>query len=206
MTNPVPTYTLNLVKLFRIPLASLLSEAGLPKRVGTRSEGERLRPVVLGLIEHCREPLVVLDLTGVELVNSSFSDEVLALPLQRLCGGEYGERFLVVLSPSAEVIQDAQLPLEKRDLTVMVFVGDAPGGDWHLLGAQKSYFDVTLREIMRAGSLATGDLAKALDISLQNCSNRLTELAKRRLVQREREFGVRGGQTHANRSLLNLAV
>lgn len=206
MTNPVPTYTLNLVKLFRIPLASLLSEAGLPKRVGTRSEGERLRPVVLGLIEHCREPLVVLDLTGVELVNSSFSDEVLALPLQRLCGGEFGERFLVVLSPSAEVIQDAQLPLEKRDLTVMVFVGDALGGEWHLLGAQKSYFDVTLREVMRAGSLATGDLAKALDISLQNCSNRLTELGKRRLVQREREFGVRGGQTHANRSLLNLAV
>jgi hypothetical protein len=206
LTTFVPGYTLNLVKLFRIPLASLLSEAGLPRRVGTRSEGERLRPVVLGLLEHCREPLVVLDLTGIELVNSSFSDEVLALPLQRLCGGEYGERFLAVLSPSTEVIQDAQLPLEKRDLTVMVFVGDALGGEWHLLGAQKSYFDVTLREIMRAGSLATGDLAKALDISLQNCSNRLTELAKRRLVQREREFGVRGGQTHANRSLLNLAV
>ena len=83
-----------------------------------------MRPVVLGLLEHSREPLVVLDLTGVELVNSSFSDEVLALPLQRLCGGEYGERFLAVLSPTAEIIQDAQLPLEKRDLTVMVFVGD----------------------------------------------------------------------------------
>lgn len=161
---------------------------------------------MLGLLEQCREPLVVLDLTGVELVNSSFSDEVLALPLQRICNGEYGERYLVVLTPTAEVIQDAQLPLEKRDLTVMVFIGQELGREWHLMGTQKSYFDETLREIIRAGSLATGELAKVLDISLQNCSNRLTELGKRHLVQREREFGVRGGQTHANRSLLNLAV
>lgn len=174
-------------------------------RVGTRSEGERLRPVVLALLEQCRDPLMVLDLAGVELVNSSFSDEVLALPLQRICNGEYGERHLAVLTPTAEVIQDAQLPLEKRDLTVMVFVGQKLGREWHLMGTKKSYFDTTLKEIMRVGSIATGDLAKVLDISLQNCSNRLAELGKRRLVQREREFGVRGGQTHANRSLMNLA-
>ena len=194
-----------MVKLFRIPLAELLTQHSLPMRVGTRSEGERLRPVVLRLLEQCRELLVVLDLTGVELVNSSFSDEVLALPLQRICGGEYGERYYVVLTPTLEVIQDAQLPLEKRDLTVMVFVGGEIGREWHLLGTRKSFFDSTLTEIMRAGSMATGDLAKALDISLQNCSNRLAELGKRRLVQREKEFGVRGGQTHTNRSLLTLA-
>lgn len=193
------------MKLFRIPLAALLAQHGLPMRVGTRSEGERLKPIVLRLLDQCRELLVVLDLTGVELVNSSFSDEVLALPLQRICGGEHGERYYVVLTPTLEVIQDAQLPLEKRDLTVMVFVGEEIGREWHLLGTKKSFFDSTLTEIMRAGSMATGDLAKALDISLQNCSNRLAELGKRRLVQREKEFGVRGGQTHTNRSLLNLA-
>jgi hypothetical protein len=193
------------VKLFRIPLAELLTQHSLPMRVGTRSEGERLRPVVFQLLEQRRELLVVLDLTGVELVNSSFSDEVLALPLQRICGGEYGERYYVVLTPTLEVIQDAQLPLEKRDLTVMVFVGRDIGREWHLLGTKKSFFDSTMTEIMRGGSMATGDLAKALDISLQNCSNRLAELGKRRLVQREKEFGVRGGQTHTNRSLLNLA-
>jgi Mn-dependent DtxR family transcriptional regulator len=87
----------------------------------------------------------------------------------------------------------------------MVFVGQRIGRDWHLMGTKKSYFDATLKEIVRVGSIATGDLAKVLDISLQNCSNRLAELGKRRLVQREKEFGVRGGQTHANRSLLNLA-
>lgn len=193
------------MKLFRIPLAELLTQHGLPMRVGTRSEGERLRPVVLRLIEQCRELLIVLDLTGVELVNSSFADEVLALPLQRVCGGEFGERYYVVLTPTLEVIQDAQLPLEKRHLTAMVFVGPEIGREWHLLGVKKSFFDSTVKEIMRAGSTSTGDLAKALDISLQNCSNRLAELGKRRLVQREKEFGVRGGQTHTNRSLLNLA-
>jgi hypothetical protein len=197
---------LKLMKLFRIPLAELLAQHGLPMRVGTRSEGERLRPVVLALLAGSKEPLVVLDLNGVELVNSSFSDEVLALPLQRICNGEYGERYLTVLTPTAEVIQDAQLPLEKRDLTVMIFVGPKIGREWHLMGTKKSYFDATLREIVRVGSIATGDLAKVLDISLQNCSNRLAELGKRRLVQREKEFGVRGGQTHANRSLLELAV
>lgn len=192
------------MKLCSVVIADLLDQHGLPRRVGTRSEGERIRPTVLQRVADCRAPLVVMDLTGVELVNSSFADEILALPLQRICGGEFGERYLVVLTTSADVIQDAQLPLEKRDLTAVVFVGQLAATTWHLLGIKKSFFDETMGEVTKRGPIGTGDLAKVLNISAQNCSNRLTELARRRLVQREREFGVRGGQTHANRSVLDL--
>jgi hypothetical protein len=192
------------MKLIRVKIAELLDEQELPRRVGTRSEGERVRPAVLNQVSQSPAPLVVIDLTGVEIVNSSFSDEIIAVPLLRISSGEYGERYLVVVTPTREVIQDAQSPLEKRDLTLIVFVGEL-GKDWYLLGTQKSFFEETLGAIIRSRSASTGELAKLLGISLQNCSNRLTELAKRRLVQREREFGVRGGQTHANRSLLDIA-
>ena len=204
MTNARPSLTLKLMKLIQVPIAELLDQHQLPRRVGTRSEGERMRPAILQQVNQSRVPLVVIDLTGVEIVNSSFADEIVAVPLLRICSGEYGERYLVVLTPTREVIQDAQLPLERRDLTLLVFVGEL-GADWHLLGTRRSFFEETLSEIARRRSVSTGDLAKALEISAQNCSNRLTELAKRRLVQREREFGIRGGQTHANRWILELA-
>jgi len=192
------------MKLTRLKIAELLDQHELPRRVGTRSEGERLRPAVLQFINKSRTPLVVIDFSEVEIVNSSFADEIIAVPLLRVCSGEYGDRHLVVLTPNREVIQDAQLPLEKRDLTLLVFVGEI-GRDWHLLGTCRSFFEETLGEVIRRGRVSTGDLARSLDISVQNCSNRLTELAKRRLIQREREFGVHGGQTHANRSILELA-
>jgi hypothetical protein len=204
LTRDMLVNTLNLMKLTPVRVSTLLDRHGLPRRVGTRSEGQRVRPDMLEAVGAAPR-LVVVDLHGVELLNSSFADEIVALPLQRVCSGEFGDRYLVVVTPSLEVIQDVQLPLEKRNLTLMVFEGELAANRWSLLGISKSYFVETLTAIMRLGNASTGDLAKVLDISLQNCSNRLTELSSRRLIQREREFGVRGGQTHTNRSILELA-
>jgi hypothetical protein len=150
--------------------------------------------------------LVVLDLRGVELLNSSFADEAVALPLQRVCSGELGDRYMVVVTPSLEIIQDIQLPLEKRNLSLLVFEGELGPKTWTIFGVQRSYFLETLAEIIQLRDASTGQLARALKLSLQNCSNRLSELYARRLIVREREYGIRGGQTHANKSLLTLAA
>lgn len=203
LTNIVPQHTVKLMKLIPVRVSTLLDGHDLPRRVGTRSEGQKVRPAMLEAVSAASR-VVVVDLQGVELLNSSFADEIVALPLQRVCSGEFGERYLVVVTPSLEVIQDVQLPLEKRNLTLMVFEGELTRKTWSLLGIRRSYFVDTLTEIMRLGEVSTGDLAKVLGISPQNCSNRLTELAARRLIQRDREFGVRGGQTHTNRSILEL--
>jgi hypothetical protein len=193
------------MKLCEVRLEEILAQHGLGSRVGTRAEGHRVQTAVLGKLAECDAPLIAIDLAGLEVINSSFADEVIALPLQRVYGGEYGERYLVVVTPIAELVADFRFPLEKRDLTLLVFEGSVEG-PWQVLGVAKSYFTETLAEIMRRGAVTTGDLASVLGISDQNCSNRLAALGKRRLIQREREFGVRGGQTHLNRSLLDLAT
>lgn len=191
------------MKLFRVPFADLLEKHGLPRRVGTRSEGQIVQPDVLGALEHCEPRLAVIDLAGVDLINSSFADETIALPLQRLVNRELGEKYLVVATPSLELVVDLQLPLQKRDLSLLAFTPEI-GDSWTILGVCKSYFEETLTKIMSMGASTTGALARSLDLSDQACSNRLAELGRRRLIVREREFGEGGGQTHSNSSLLGL--
>lgn len=191
------------MKLFRVRLASLLDQHELPRRVGTRSEGRLVQPDVLEALEKSEQRVVVIDLEGVDLINSSFADETIALPLQRVVNREYGEKYLVIATPSLELVQDLELPLQKRKLSLLTFTPGI-GDSWQILGVNRSYFEETLSKIMVMGTCTTGALARSLDLSDQACSNRLAELGRRRLIAREREFGEGGGQTHSNRSLLEL--
>lgn len=204
MTAAPLRFTLNLMKLFPILLADLLERHRLPLRVGTRSEGKLVQPDVLEAIESAQERVVVVDLDGVDLMNSSFADETIALPLQRIVNKELGEKYLIVATPSLELVQDLELPLQKRNLSLLAFTPGI-GDSWKVLGVIKSYFEETLTKIMAMGTCTTGALARSLELSDQACSNRLAELGRRGLISREREFGAAGGQTHANRSLLDLA-
>jgi hypothetical protein len=194
------------MKLLRIQVEAVLSTLGITvRRLGTRAEGHRVQTQILSQIEGSREPLVVLDLHGLEMINSSFADEVIATPLQRILNREHGERYFVVDAPSREMVEDAQRPLESRDLTLMCFLG-FPDGYWWLAGVERPVFRPLLELLMKHGSLETGSIARMLGTtSVQNYSNRLTELGRRGLIKRAKEFGVKGGQTHANMSLLEAA-
>lgn len=176
------------------------------RRLGTRSEGRRVQEAILAQVASTREPVVVLDLNGLEMMNSSFADEVIGTPLQRMLNGEHGDRYLVLDTPSRDLVEDAQRPLENRDLSVMCFAG-FPDGEWWIVGVDRPVFRPLLELLMEHGSLDTGAIAKLLDDtkSVQNFSNRLTELSKRGLIRRSKEFGVKGGQTHTNMSLLEAA-
>lgn len=156
---------------------------------------------ILSQLESGREPVVILDLSGLEMINSSFADEVIATPLQRVLNGELGERYLVVDTPSRELLEDAQLPLERRDLSLLCFHG-FPGDEWWLAGVERPVFRPLLELLMKHGKMETGAIARYFgDTSVQNYSNRLTELARRGLIKRSRDYGVKGGQTYTNMSV-----
>jgi hypothetical protein len=193
------------MKLQAVDIGALVQAASLPLRVGTRPEGERILVSVMEQIRGSQEPLIVLDLTKLEMVTSSFADEVVAKPLQRVCNGELGERSLVVLTPSREVVEDLERPLTRRDLSVLVFER-AMTGPWWVAGVDKPYFREMLDILMSRGSLETGEITRLVPgLNPQACSNRLAELSKRRLIRRFKEAGMRGGQTHTNMSLLEAA-
>ena len=206
MTNVVPLVTVNTVKLIRIRIEALLQGLSISvRRLGTRAEGRRLQEAILAHLETGREPVVVLDLNGLEMMNSSFADEVIATPLQRILNGEHGERYFVMDTPTRELVEDVQRPLEKRDLSLMCFQG-FPDGEWWVAGVDRPVFRPLLELLMKHGSLETGAVARLFgDTSVQNYSNRLTELGRRGLIRRAKEFGAKGGQTYTNMSLLEAA-
>lgn len=164
-----------------------------------------MQEAILAQLEMGRQPVVVLDLDGLEMMNSSFADEVIATPLQRILNGEHGERYFVVDTPSRELVEDVQRPLERRDLSLLCFEA-FPDGEWWVAGIDRPVFRPLLELLMKYGSLDTGAIARLFgDTTVQNYSNRLSELSRRGLIKRSREFGVRGGQTHANMSLVEAA-
>jgi hypothetical protein len=190
----------------RIRIEALLQGLSIDvRRLGTRAEGRRLQQAILAQLETGREPVVVLDLSGLEMMNSSFADEVVATPLQRILNGEHGDRYLVLDTPSRELVEDIERPLQKRDLSLMCFEG-FPDGPWWVAGVDRPVFRPLLELLMKHGSLDTGAIAKLFgDTSVQNYSNRLTELSRRGLIKRTKEVGLKGGQTHTNMSLLEAA-
>lgn len=191
------------MKLMRIRIEDILRALGITvRRLGTRAEGRRVQGAILAQFEAGREPVVVLDLNGLEMMNSSFADEVIATPLQRVLNREHGDRYFVVDTPTRELVEDAQRPLENRDLSLMCFRG-FPEGEWWIAGIDRPVFRPLLELLMKHGSLETGAITKLLGITkVQNYSNRLTELGRRGLIKRAKQFGVKGGQTHTNMSLL----
>lgn len=205
MTPAALSVTLKLMKLMTVDVGALVQSAGLPLRVGTRPEGERISGSVLERIRSTQEPLIVLDLTKLEMMTSSFADEVVGKPLQRVCNGELGERSLVLVTPSREVVEDLDRPLSRRDLSVLVFEMNL-SGSWWVAGVDKPYFREMLDILMTRGNLETGEVTRLVPgLNAQACSNRLAELSRRRLIRRYKEVGMKGGQTHINMSLLEAA-
>jgi hypothetical protein len=192
------------MKLTVVDVGALVHDAGLPPRVGTRIEGALIQPTVFQQLKSTSEPLIVMDVLKLEMVTSSFADEVIAKTLQNVCNGEFGDRFLVVVASSMEAIEDLARGLKERQLSVLVFQGSL-AGPWWIQGIDKSYFRKTLEVIMKHGTLETGAVTRLLALNPQACSNRLAELAKRRLIHRVRDYGAKGGQTHTNMSLLEAA-
>lgn len=192
------------MKLTVVDVGALVQDAGFPPRVGTRIEGAFIQPLVVQQLRATSEPLVVMDVLGLEMVTSSFADEVIAKTLQNVCNGEFGDRYLAVVTPSKEAIEDLSRGLNERKLSVLVFEGSLEG-PWWVQGIDKAYFRETLEVVMKNGRLETGAVTRLLGLNPQACSNRLAELARRRLIRRVRDYGAKGGQTHTNMSLLEAA-
>ena len=151
-------------------------------RLGTRMEGRSAREKLLAALASIPEPgRLVVSLAGVEVLSGSFADETIALSCARLATGEYGDRYIVVRSPTLEIAEDLAHKLERRHLAMLCLVDDRV----EVLGQLAPPMRETLDLVNKLEETTAKELSQLLGIRHNACLHRVGRLAELRLIRRE---------------------
>ncbi len=175
----------------------LLSEFG--KRLGTRAEGEKARAKIFAKLSALAQgSVLVVDLTGVEVLSGSFADEALGEILTKLKAGELPGRYLLIKTPSWELVEDLELKLSQRGVAVLALKGE----EARALGQVPPQAASCLELILKRGEIRSTEVAEALGITVRHASVLLSQLSQLGLVHRVREARPKGGVQNRYLSLL----
>ena len=159
-------------------------------RLGTRLEGEHARECLLAALRSLPPGgQLVLTLEGLEVLSTSFSDEMIARAYQVLVSGELGNRTMVIETPQLELAEGIDVKLAQRRLAMLC----RAAGTWTILGFHTPAMDETLRLILEKGKTTARELADELGLQMSACVNRVARLAQLRLIHREK-IGMKGPQ------------
>ncbi len=150
------------------------------------------------LIADADPTVASLDFSGVGVVDYSCADEVIAKLISRLLSGEYGDKFIVLTGLSSNQMENIEVALERKKLSVLS-VKEA--GDWHVIGFLNNYLRKTLVSVMGRGSITLRELAEEVGIGLNTGGTRLLNLYKKRLIWRSEEVSKEGGRQFVYKSL-----
>ena len=157
-------------------------------RLGTRAEGESAqRALAASLRALPPDGQLLVSLEGLEVLSTSFADEVIGRTYDGLVRGIYGDRTMVLRSSSDDLADAVDVKLDRRKLAMLCLFD----GGWRLLGAQTEAMRETLEVIVSAGVTTTRVIAETLDIALNASVNRVALLDRLRLVRRV-EIGKNG--------------
>lgn len=160
------------------------------RRLGTRMEGEQARVQLFALLHSLPEDgQVRVCLDGIDVLSTSFADEVIGRTLHLLTLGEFGDRTMVLETPVMDLADGIDAKLAQRQLAMLCL----SEGTWHLLGARTPAMADTLRLIIEKGRTTAKELAGELDLQMNACVNRVARLAKLHLIRRE-QIGMSGPQ------------
>jgi hypothetical protein len=159
-------------------------------RLGTRMEGEHAREQLFSLL--CSLPdtgQVRLSLEGIDVLSTSFADELIGKTLHQLTIGELGDRTLILETPVLDLADGIDAKLAQRQLAMLCLTNDS----WHLVGAHTQAMSETLGLIIDRGQTTAKELAGELGLQMNACVNRVARLAKLHLIRRE-QVGMSGPQ------------
>jgi len=159
------------------------SVAQFGPRLGTRAEGEAARGLLLAALDALPpDGQLVISLAGVEVLASSFADELIAKSHQLLISGAYEARTMLVSANSAEVTEGLDDKLTQRHAAMLC----TNAGGWRVLGQLAEPHRETLALVIDRGSAIAKELADALGIPPNACHQRLKRLVDLRLILQER--------------------
>ena len=173
------------------------------KNMVTRETGRIIREAIeVKIQKEQEEMIIILDFSGIGIIDFSCADEVAAKFIARLNLKEYGDKYLLFsgLTPSQE--ENITAALEKKKLSLLSL---KENGGWKLMGILNPYLKDTLDLVMARKSLTARELADLTGIEINSASTKLLNLNKARLAIRVREALPNGGRQFVYRSLISLS-
>lgn len=166
----------------------------------TRERGAKVRAEIVESLRGIDqdEPLL-FDFEGVQLISFSFADEVVGRLVQDRAAGEIGERAIVVLNASDEIVHPIRSSMERRKLIVT----HATSQGVEMVGAAE-HVQATFEAAQRKGKFRTAELAAELGISVPALNNRLKPLLAAGVLARQPSIPRAGGREYAYRVALPL--
>ena len=170
------------------------------QRIGTRDEGKIAQREIEAIINTMPYgETLIFDFEGVDLLAYSFADQAIAITFHRLISNEYGDKYILIKCSKADILESLEVALEKREITALA-LDDV--GKWFCVGTKKANIIETLKVINDKKEISTSELAKILNLSITNCNNRVSELARLKLIKREKVNNPEGGILYINKSVM----
>jgi hypothetical protein len=170
-----------------------------PAVLVTRELGSHVRHKIEKQLElEQSNTLLLLDFSGIGIIDFSCADEVVAKLLTRLQAMEFGEKFIALTRVTPSHRENIGVALERKKLAVLA----VEKGYWEVLGDLKHYLDETLQQVMEQKRLTARLLATRLGLELNTSSTRLINLYKARLVARIEEGVGEGGRQFVYQGLI----
>jgi DNA-binding transcriptional ArsR family regulator len=159
-----------------------------------RDYGRRAFPILEeALLKVQSGQALSLDFDEVSVLDTSFADETVVELAVRLVDGQYGDRFLILLNPSAATVDNLEGTIARRKAKVALPIRD--GDHMRVIGHVEpnlaEAWDLTLRK----GELTARSLADRLSLQINTASMRLRKLYEARLLTR-REETISTGRHH----------
>jgi hypothetical protein len=164
----------------------------------TRPSGQIIRKrIEENLLNEKDGTAVVLDFSGIGIIDYSCADEVVAKLVSRLLAGEYGDKYIILAGLNENQKENIEVALERKNLAVLA---EAPSGEKVLMGNLNNYLVKTLEAVMNRKTLTAKDLSEMMNLEANTSGTRLLNLYKKRLVRRT-ESGATGGRLWIYESL-----
>jgi len=152
----------------------------------TRPSGQVIRNRIEREIEKEKDgEVIALDFSNIGIIDFSCADEVVAKLISRLLGGEYGDKYIVLIGLNENQKENIEVALERKDLAVMAEIRN---GKTLLIGSLNNYLKETLDNIQKRDKITAKELSETMKLEMNTSGTRLLNLHKKRLVKRIEEI------------------
>ncbi len=132
---------------------------------------------------------ILFDIRGFDLFGYSYSKQTVRRMLDRARIGEYGQRYFVIQAQDVDQAEELSSALEQKKMAMICSSSGDPKRYYEkhfVLGALDGVHLQTLEYVIKKRELTSGQLHKDLGLeTIQAASNRISKLAKERLVRWE---------------------
>ena len=129
--------------------------------------------------------VIALDFSKIGIIDYSCADEIVAKLISRLLGGEYGDKYFILIGLNDNQRENIEVALERKALAA---IAEKKNGEKVLLGTLHNYLRETLDLILKKGRLSAKELSQAMNLEANTSGTRLLNLHKKRLVKRIEEI------------------